>query len=136
MNHLDDDSGSGATAVSAASGEETALEQRAAAGDKEAFDQLYDRYLARLAWYFTIFSAREAKVAVAEVMVELFGSLANPTDRSLARRAYDLARATEVRHVTAREKAKAGKGTAAKSPGAGVAKVEMSEEQATFPLRA
>jgi len=131
MNHfLDDDTRTGGQAVRTGPDDEPALEQRAAAGDQEAFDLLYDRYFARMAWYFTIFSQREAKAAVEEVMLELFGTLAAPSDHSLARRAYDLARATEHRHVAALEEARAAKPSPAK---VGAAKARATS---TLPLRA
>lgn len=132
MSHLDDDtSRTDGPVVRTGPDDEPALEQRAAAGDQEAFDLLYDRYFARVAWYFTIFSQREAKTAVEEVMLELFGTLAAASDRSLARRAFDLARATEHRHVAALEEAKA-----ARRPGP--AKVDAAKAGAspTLPLRA
>ena len=128
MSHLDDDTATGGPALSPGAGDEAALEQRAAAGDQEAFDLLYDRYFARMAWYFTIFSPREAKVAVREAMVALFGSLTGPSDLSLARRAYDLARATEQRHVAALEEARAAKPGPAKvavAKGAGASKLPL-----------
>lgn len=103
MTHFDDDGATSGTAVSAAPADEADLERRTIAGDRQAFDLLYDRYFARMAWYFTIFSQREAKTAIREVMVELFGSLAEPSEHSLAKRAYQLARAIELRHGDARE---------------------------------
>lgn len=80
-------------------GEETELVRRAGSGDEEAFGLLYDRYFARVSWYFTIFARRKAKSATAEVLRALFGSLGEPSDLSFAERAYRLARATELRHT-------------------------------------
>lgn len=134
MSHFDDDTGTTGTdgqVVRTMPDDEPALEQRAAAGDQEAFDLLYDRYFARMAWYFSVFSQREAKVAVGEAMLELFGTLAAPPDdRSLAHRAYDLARATEHRHVAALEEAKAAR------PGPAKVDAAKSGASATLPLRA
>lgn len=94
MNHFDD---------------ETELMRRAGAGDKQAFDLLYDRYFARTSWYFTIFARRTAETAVQEVLTELFGSLSEPSEFSLAERAYRLALATELRHAAVPKKAGATK---------------------------
>jgi hypothetical protein len=84
------------------SDDEFELERRAGAGDQQAFDLLYERYLARLSWFFTIFAPRRAGAAVEETLVELFGSLGEPSELSLAERAYRLARATERRHDAAK----------------------------------
>jgi hypothetical protein len=96
--------------------DEAALARRASSGDQQAFDRLYDRYFARTSWYFfTIFGRREAKVAVGEVLTELFNSLDEPSRLSLAERAYRLSLATELRHATAPAKAKPKKVHSAKS---------------------
>jgi len=84
-----------------AAGDEIALARRASAGDQAAFDLLFDRYFARTSWYFTIFGRRDAETAVAEVLRELFGSLGEPSDLSLAERAYRLSLAVELRHAVA-----------------------------------
>jgi hypothetical protein len=97
MTHLDDDDSTSATGRA---DDEAALEQRAAAGDAQAFDLLFDRYFARLSWYFAVFPQRVAKPAVAEVLRELFGSLCEASERPLAQRAFLLARATELRHAS------------------------------------
>ena len=129
MNESDDDE---ATAASEApipaleTGDESELARRAGAGDQQAFDLLYERYFARTSWYFTIFGRREAKAAVAEVLTELFGSLNEPSDLSLAERAYRLSLATEMRHSTAPEK------VSAKT--AKPAKVEIARKRAVRPL--
>lgn len=105
MKQSDDD---GATAASRCvisvpddAGDEIALALRAGGGDQEAFDLLFDRYFARTSWYFTIFGRRDAETAVAEVLRELFGSLGEPSDFSLAERAYRLSLAVELRHAVA-----------------------------------
>ena len=95
--------------------DESALARCAADGDQRAFDLLYDRYFARMTWYFTIFGRREAKAAVREVMTELFSSLDVPSDVSFAKRAYRLARATEWRHVDAADEMRRAKPGPAKT---------------------
>ncbi len=106
MNQFDDDT----TSASAATlptlvEEESTLVRLAGAGDKAAFDQLYDRYFARASWfYLTIFTQREARVAVKELLTELFGSLSKPSHLSFAERAYRMAVATELRHTAAQPK--------------------------------
>ena len=113
MNQSDDDEATAGTAVlpltRQAEIEEAELARRAGAGEQQAFDLLYDRYFARTSWYFTIFGQRKAKLAVSEVLTELFGSLNEPSDLSLAERAYRLARVTELRHAAAPAKARATK---------------------------
>lgn len=113
MKQLDDASTLGPT-VAAGLGDENEAElaRRAAAGNQPAFDLLYDRYFARLSWYFKIFRRREAKLAVEEVMTQLFDSLAEPSDLAFAERAYRLARATELRHPKRAKAAVARKGVA------------------------
>lgn len=104
--------------VTAGLGDEAELARRAAAGDQQAFDLLYERYFARTSWYFTIFGSREAKSAVEAVLAELFGSLTEPSELSFAERAYRLARATELRHVALRKKARSKPAMIAKSQAA------------------
>lgn len=130
MTQFDDDEATEVPTVTTGPSDETELERRAGAGDKQAFDLLYDRYFARTSWYFTIFARREAKAAVQEVLTELFGSLGEPSDLSLAERAYRLALATELRHAAVPEKARSTK--------ARPAKVEIAKNGAatTLPLRA
>jgi hypothetical protein len=118
MNQEADDDGMTAasgTPISALDAdEESELARRAGAGDQQAFDLLYDRYFARTSWYFTIFPQREAKVAIAEVLTELFGSLGEPSVVSLAERVYRLSLATELRRALAPEKVGAKKAKPAK----------------------
>ena len=97
MKQFDDDAATGGPTVAAPLGDEALLASRAAAGDQQAVDLLYDRYFARVSWYFTIFGRRAAKVAVEGVMTQLFDSLGEPSELSLGERAYRLARATELR---------------------------------------
>ena len=92
-------------AVAAAPEDDSDLARRAADGDRQAFDLLYDRYFARTSWFFTIFGKREAKTAVQEVLTELFGSLNEPSELSFAERAYRLSLATELRHASVPAKA-------------------------------
>jgi hypothetical protein len=110
MSPSDDDATTQAKPIPSANAEpddERELVLRASAGDQQAFDLLYDRYFARASWYFfTIFSRRKAKAAVTEVLTELFGSLSEPSDQSLAERAYRLSVATELRHAAIPEQAR------------------------------
>ena len=130
MNQSDDDEATAGTAVlpltRQAEIEEAELARRAGAGEQQAFDLLYDRYFARTSWYFTIFGQRKAKLAVSEVLTELFGSLNEPSDLSLAERAYRLSIAVEIRHSTAPEKVSAKK--------AKPAKVEIAKKRSVRPL--
>lgn len=102
MNPTDDDEATAvieSMPVTAAPDDESDLARRAGAGDQQAFDLLYDRYFARTSWFFTIFGKREAKVAVKEVLTELFSSLNEPSNYSLAERAYRLSLEAELRHA-------------------------------------
>lgn len=123
MAQSDDDEATKGQTVTADLDDETELARRAGAGDRQAFDLLYDRYFARTSWYFTIFARRKAKAAVQEVLTELFGSLNEPSDRSLAERAYRLALATELRHAPVYEKARSTKSAPVK--------VEIARDRAT-----
>jgi hypothetical protein len=70
--------------------EEARLAQRAAAGERAAFDALFDRYYARLSWYFRDLPPDEARAAIWQTLEQLFASLENDDD--LAQRAYRMAR--------------------------------------------
>lgn len=113
MNNFDDDTTAGSS-VTAVVGDETELVRRACAGDKQAFDQLFDLYFARTSSYFSAFARREAKAAVKETLTALFSSLASPSDLSLAERAYRIARVTGRKHAAAQAAAKASKAAPAK----------------------
>ena len=91
---------------------------RAASGDQQAFDLLYDRYFARVSWYFTIFGRREAKTAVAEVMTALFASLEASSEISFAELAYRLALAFELQYAVPPKKVGPAKSRPAKVPSA------------------
>jgi hypothetical protein len=103
MNESDDDEAVAAPSAPLPTPEvddEIELARRAGAGDQPAFDLLYDRYFARTSWYFTtIFPQRKAKVAIKEVLTELFSSLGETSDLSFAERAYRLSLATELRRA-------------------------------------
>lgn len=100
MNQFDDDAATSSATLPARIDEESDLVCRASAGDRQAFDQLYDRYFARASWfYLTIFTQREARAAVKDFLTELFGSLEKPSHLSFAERAYRIAVATELRHA-------------------------------------
>jgi hypothetical protein len=70
--------------------EESALARRATAGDREAFDELFDRYCVRLHWYFRDLPQAEAHAAIGERMEQLFAALDNVDDVAL--HAYRIAR--------------------------------------------
>lgn len=129
MNHFDDDQATEGSTVTAGLGDETELARRAGAGDKQAFDLLYDRYFARTSWYFSILERRDARAAVKEVLTQLFGSLTEPSDLPLAERAYRLTLATELRHAAVPEKTNSTK--------AEPVRVEIAENRAakTLPLQ-
>ena len=73
--------------------EEQALARRAAAGDREAFDSLYDRYFARVAWQFRELPESEAQLAIGQTLEQLFAHLGVDGHEPLAQRAFSLARA-------------------------------------------
>jgi hypothetical protein len=73
--------------------EEQALARRAAAGDRAAFDALYDRYFARMAWQFRELPESEAQLAIGRTLEQLFAQLGTDGDGPLAERAFLLARA-------------------------------------------
>jgi hypothetical protein len=114
MIHFDDDDTTAGSTATAAASDETELAHRACAGDKQAFDQLFDLYFARTSSYFSVFARREAKAAVKEVLTELFASLGTPSDLSLAERAYRLARASAQKRAALLAVAKASKVAPAK----------------------
>lgn len=70
--------------------EESALARRAAAGEREAFDVLFDRYYARLAWLYQDLPRSEARAAIWEALEQIFAGLDSEED--LAARAYRIAR--------------------------------------------
>lgn len=70
--------------------EEAGLARRAAAGDREAFDALFDRYYARLTWLFSDLPRGEARAATREALEQIFVGLDSQED--LAERAYRIAR--------------------------------------------
>ena len=73
--------------------EEADLAMRATRGDREAFDQLYDRYFARMAWRFRELSPETAQAAIWEALEQLFKGLC-AGDAPLSERAFRIARAT------------------------------------------
>ena len=77
--------------------EEQQLAQRALAGDRDAFDQLYDRYFARMAWQFRSLPETEAQAAIWETLEQLFAGL-DSDELPLAERAFRIARATTCPH--------------------------------------
>jgi len=70
--------------------EEAELARRAAAGEREAFDTLFDRYYARLTWLFSDMPRSEARAAIWEALEQIFAGLDSEED--LAARAYRIAR--------------------------------------------
>lgn len=70
--------------------EEADLARRTVAGDREAFDELFDRYFARLNWYYRDLPQVDAQAATWEVLEQLFASLEKIDDVGL--HAYRIAR--------------------------------------------
>lgn len=70
--------------------EESALARRVAAGDRGAFDELFDRSFARLHGYFRDLPQAEAHAAIWEVLEQLFAALDTVDDVAL--HAYRIAR--------------------------------------------
>jgi hypothetical protein len=70
--------------------EEAELARRTVAGDREAFDELFDRYFSRLSWYYRHLPKAEAQAATWEVLEQLFASLESVDDVAL--HAYRIAR--------------------------------------------
>jgi hypothetical protein len=70
--------------------EEAALARRAAAGERAAFDVLFDRYYARLHWLYRDLPSGEAQAAVWEALEQIFVGLDSEED--LGARAYRIAR--------------------------------------------
>jgi hypothetical protein len=73
--------------------DEAALARRALAGDREAFDRLYDRYFPRVARCFRDRRPDEAQALIWETLEQIFKGL-DTTDPPLAERAYRIARAS------------------------------------------
>ncbi len=70
--------------------EEAELARRTVAGDRAAFDELFDRYYARLRWYYRDLPQDDAQAATWEVLEQLFASLDQVSDVGL--HAYRIAR--------------------------------------------
>ena len=66
---------------------------RAAGGDQAAFDELYDRYFARMAWQFRELPEREKQAALWESLEELFAGL-GASEEPLDERAFRIAQNT------------------------------------------
>lgn len=127
MKPFDDTDATQGQTATAGPGDETGLALLAGAGDKQAFDQLFDLYFKRTSSYFRAFAPREAEAAVKEVLTGLFGSLPAPSDLSFAERAYHLALATERRYAAVTEKKK-------KSPKVAVARHRATKNK-TIPAQ-
>jgi len=72
--------------------EERELARRAAGGDRFAFDILYDRYFARVAWHFRDLPELRAQAAIWEALEQIFAGLTCAAP--FAERAYRIARAS------------------------------------------
>jgi hypothetical protein len=75
---------------------EEALVRRALAGDRDAFDRLYDRYFDLVARYLRRHGPTEIRRLMRETLEELFGTLGT-AEPPLAERAYRIARAASRR---------------------------------------
>lgn len=80
--------------------EERALAGRARAGDRAAFDLLYDRYFARVAWQVRDLPTAEAHAAIWESLEQIFAGL-EADESPLSVRAYRIARTSHT-NATAR----------------------------------
>jgi len=75
--------------------EEAGLARAALAGDREAFDLLYDRYLCRMAHVFRDLPDTEAQAKIWETLEQIFASLHHDDDGlPLAARAFRVAQAS------------------------------------------
>lgn len=70
--------------------EEAALACRAAAGERAAFDELFDRYYARMAWLYRDLPREQGRAAIWQALEQVFAGLDSEAD--LAARAYRIAR--------------------------------------------
>lgn len=70
--------------------EEARLARRAAAGDREAFDRLFDRYFARLGRLYRDLPPAQARAAIQDALQRLFAGLQDGDD--LPTRAVRIAR--------------------------------------------
>ena len=104
MNPNDDDDEATAplqsVPIAAAPDDESDLARRAGAGDQQAFDLLYDRYFARVAWQVRDLPQPEAHAALWESLEQIFAGL-EADDAPLGARAYRIAR-TSHDNATAR----------------------------------
>ena len=77
--------------------EEAELAARAADGDREAFDELYDRYFVRMAYVFRHLPQPEAQAKIWEALEQVFASLHVQDGMPLAARAFRVAHASLAR---------------------------------------
>jgi hypothetical protein len=77
--------------------EEATLAHQAAVGDRAAFDRLFERYFARVAWHFRALDREAAERAIARTLEGVFLALDEGAAVSLAERAFLEARAA-ARH--------------------------------------
>jgi hypothetical protein len=68
------------------------LARRAAAGDRSAFDLLFERYFTRVVWHFRGLDRRAAEAAIARTLERLFSALDEGAGVTLAARALAEAR--------------------------------------------
>lgn len=76
--------------------EEAALAARAARGERAAFDALFDRYCARMAYAFRTLPTPEAQAKIWEALEQVFAGLACDTTTPLATRAFRVAQASRT----------------------------------------
>lgn len=82
--------------------EEEILAQRAIAGDRAAFDELFDRYYARMATQFRDLPGAEYQRAMWDALEQLFAGLATE-EAPIPERAYRIYRSTRERTAIARD---------------------------------
>jgi hypothetical protein len=68
--------------------QDAALARMAAAGDRPAFDRLFERYFARVAWCFRGLDREAAENAIARTLERVFLALDEGAAVSLAERAF------------------------------------------------
>jgi hypothetical protein len=76
--------------------EEEELAERAVAGDRVAFDALFDRYCARMAHVFRDLPDVEAKAKIWEALEQVFAALDCDPATPLALRAFRVAKTTQA----------------------------------------